>query len=71
MNMGFFEFGLPALLGYGFMIVYTAWYFSSGTETIQGVEEPRLGFKELTDGISMNGARLLTPEIKEETLVKS
>jgi len=70
MNTGFLEFGLPALLGYGFMIAYSVWYFSNSTETPPGVEQPRLDLKEMEEGITMNGAVLVTPEIKEEILVE-
>ncbi len=69
MNSGFLEFGLQALIGYGFMITYTVWYFSTTTETPPGCEATRPDFKKTEEGISMDGATLVIPKIKEEVLV--
>ncbi len=69
MNTGFWEFGLAALLGYGFMIVYSVWYFSSATDLPPGLRKTRPEPRRMNEGLSTNGAILITPQISEESLV--
>ncbi len=66
MNTGFLEFGL-ALVAFGFINMLWGWTFTLNAPP--GFGAVRLDHKKMEEGISTEGAKLTTPEIKEGRLV--
>ncbi len=60
MNTGFLEFGL-ALGAFAFINMLWGWTFTMNTPP--GLEAVRLDLKKMEEGIRMNGAKLITPQI--------
>jgi hypothetical protein len=67
MNTGFLEFGLPALIGFGFLNALAVWTFI--TDPPPGLEAARLELKKREESISTDGVKLVAPRIKEEVFV--
>lgn len=67
MNTGFWEFGLQALMGFGLVNMFAVWMFTA--DTPPGLRTARPELKKMEEGIPMDGAILVTPKIKEESLV--
>jgi len=60
MTTGILEFGL-ALVGFGFINMLWGWTFTMNTPP--GFDAVRLDLRKMEEGIMMNGAKLITPQI--------
>jgi hypothetical protein len=66
---GFLEYGLAALIGFGFVnLVWAMVFLSDVPPVVLKKVEPRMDRKEPKEWIPMEEAEMVTPIIKQRTL---